>query len=252
MGKPNDGLLLHGIELPDQGEGYVRARPREATGWATPRLVQALQRAAKAVADRYPGGEPLRIGDLSWRDGGEHPRHGSHRSGRDADVVFYALDDEGQPTRGRGWIAYNRQGFGVENHAPEGMAASGKLYWLDLARNWFFVRSLLSDPSIDVQWIFCSWGVKEQLLQYASRFETDPDILFRANWILHRPTKARPHDDHFHLRLMCSAEERTLGCVDGPPIWPWLRDTFRVGAVAAQPELDDAFLIAELMKSEAP
>ena len=30
-----------------------------------------------------------------WSDGGPIPHHGSHRSGRDVDVLFYLLDREG-------------------------------------------------------------------------------------------------------------------------------------------------------------
>lgn len=223
VGRPNAGWLPGGVPLPDRGEGYVRARPGEATRWGTPRLVGAIERAAAAVARRYPGGAPLRVGDLSWPRGGRHPRHGSHRSGRDVDLLFYLVGAAGQPTRGRGWLAIDRFGVAREDRRPGGVPGSGALFFLDEARSWWLVRSLLADPEAPVQWIFVSNGVKARLLDWARRHEPDPALLFQAIWTLHEPSRGAPHDDHFHVRLACTAEERATGCDDYGPIWPWLR-----------------------------
>jgi penicillin-insensitive murein endopeptidase len=38
-------------------------------------------------------------------------------------------------------------------------------------------------------------------------------LLERAESVLHQPTDSRPHDDHFHLRIRCTPEERSAGCV---------------------------------------
>ena len=92
FGTTSNGMLVRGVSLPERGPGYVRARPGEATRAGTTQLVGALSRAAAAVEAAHPGGSPLRIGDLSSPHGGQHPRHGSHRAGRDADVIFYATD----------------------------------------------------------------------------------------------------------------------------------------------------------------
>jgi penicillin-insensitive murein endopeptidase len=242
FGHTSEGYLRGGVQLPVRGEGFVRARPGDETYFGTPSLVHALVRAAGDVARRHPGTEPLRIADLSWPGGGRHPRHRSHRSGRDADVIFYVLDGAGRSAQGRGWLGFDR--FGVARDPRE-----GGVYYYDDARNWAFVRSLLTDPDAGVQWIFCSRGVKARLLDYGVRTEEDPEVLFRASWVLQQPGNARPHHDHFHIRVACTSAEVAAGCVNTGPVWPWLRDGFEK---PADPEdggeaVTDESLVAWLM-----
>ncbi len=233
LGEPARGVLAHGEALADRGVGYVRARPGEDTRFGTELLVGGLTRAARRVAAEYPG-EPIVIGDLSSPFGGRHERHRSHRSGRDADVIFYAVDARGESVRGGGWVAYDA--FGVGHTAPD--AASGPLLF-DVARNWAFVRALLEDPLIEVQWIFCSRGVKSALLLHALQTEVSDAVLEKAAWVLHQPGRGVPHDDHFHVRIYCGHDERVLGCVDGPPAWPWRSRPDAEARVAAS---DDALV----------
>lgn len=229
-GYTNAGLLRDGASMKDKGRGFVRARPGEATRFAVPRLVGALERAAAFVEDTYPGSAPLRVGDLSYPTGGKHPRHGSHRSGRDVDLVFYVTDVTSRSVRGRGWLRYDRYGVSRETAGPEG--GSNEIFFFDTARNWALVRALMLDEEAHVQWIFCSRGVKALLLEYAARHEPDPSLVMRASWVLHQPSAGLPHDDHFHVRVLCSADERAAGCSDRAPIWPW----FRADAKATLPE----------------
>lgn len=249
VGTASNGVLMHGEALPTQGQGFVRARPGDMTRWGTPQLVGALQRAAASVAQHFAPAAPLRIGDLSSEMGGAHPRHGSHRSGRDADVMFYLTDAQGVSVRGMGWLAINRYGYAKENTKPGGSKGSGNLFFFDEARNWHFVRTLLLDPSIDVQWIFCSNGIKNRLLNYAAIHEPRADVLVQATWVLHRPSQARAHDDHFHVRVMCSAEERLSGCIDQAPLWPWWRRKPDAWNWRAEAILGDTELIQELMQA---
>ncbi len=103
IGSANRGWLAQGHALPARGLGFVRARVGDDTRFGTPVLVSALTRAAALVEQNAPGGAPLAIGDLSARDGGHHARHGSHRSGRDVDVLFYLVDASGYSVRGSGY-----------------------------------------------------------------------------------------------------------------------------------------------------
>ena len=145
--------------------------------------------------------------------------------------------------QGRGWVAYDRFGLGREP-ADHGGAAMA----LDVARNWHLVRSLLADEDAQVQWIFCSAGVKARLLEHAIATEASRDIVFRAAWVLHQPTRAHPHDDHFHVRVGCGAEQRALGCRDRGPMWPWWTD----GSLKreANEALDDTALLHALMDDD--
>jgi len=258
FGTPSDGRILgRGESLDDRGPGYVRARPGEETRFGTVALVTVLTRAAAEVARTHPGSRPVRIGDLSFPHGGRHSRHHSHRSGRDADIIYYALDDEGRPTDGAGFYAYDR--FGVARDARPLVddvdapppAARPLLRYLDVARNWAFFRVLLRDDDAPVQWIFCSAGVKSQLLAYAIAHEPDPELLVRAAYVLQQPTDGRPHDDHFHVRLACSARDRASGCRDTGPVWPWLRTDHEKPETEGGEAMDDAFLLHALL-DDAP
>jgi penicillin-insensitive murein DD-endopeptidase len=219
-GSANRGRLISGVALPDSGPGYIRAKVGEDTRWSAPLLQKALERAASSVARELPGGAPLVIGDLSARHGGPHARHGSHRSGRDADVLFYILDVHGRSVRGSGFYAFDERGASTIA-APQAPVAGTALF--DTARNWLFVRALVLDEQVPAQWIFCADGIKALLLAYAAEHERDPRALVRAAYVLHQPSSGNPHRDHFHIRIPCTASERALGCQDDGPIWPWIR-----------------------------
>ncbi len=113
IGGPNDGRVEGAVALPDSGPGF-RSNPRRPNATArfgTVEMVQALVHAARVVQEAVPGSE-LVVNDLGLPQGGPVARHGSHRAGRDVDVLFYLVDREGQPVpsvgafldpRGRGY-----------------------------------------------------------------------------------------------------------------------------------------------------
>lgn len=242
FGSTSDGFLHRGVPLADRGEGFVRARPGESTRYGTPALLDALQRATAEIAQRFPGSAPMRVGDVSGPGGGRHPRHGSHRTGRDVDLLFFVTDPAGRSRMGRGWLAFNRFGYAVERE-PGGPV--GGLYFFDAPRNWWLVRTMLLDEQAAVQWIFVSRGVKARLLRHAIDHEDDPRAVLRAAYVLQEPTNASPHDDHFHVRVLCTPRELAHGCENRGPIWPWLRDEHEKAAVGET--LDDERLIRELL-----
>jgi len=276
-----EGMLFGGTRLPDRGLGFVRARGDD-TRWGTPVLVGALERAAAAVARDFPGTIAMKIGDLSARFGGRHPRHRSHRSGRDADLIYYVTDASGRSVAGSGTFNFIRSGFsrvteranapggddisdeggpataegaptsnGTEAPAPPvggaRTARAGDLVFFDDARNWHFIRTLLLDPEANAQFVFCAWSIKQRLLEYATAHETSAEAIYRASFVLLQPSDGRPHSDHMHIRVACSAQDRALGCVDRGPLWPWLRKELEKPAgPSAPPPLDDEALVAAL------
>lgn len=252
-GGTSHGILRHGVPLADVGTGWVRARPGESTRYGTRRLVEVIERGVAAVAARFPGTAPMRVGDLSSPGGGHHHRHGSHRSGRDVDLLFYMTDPSGRSQTGRGWLAYNRFGFAVE-HGREDSGTTGGLFLFDDARNWHFVRTLLLDEEGAVQWLFVSRGIKARLLRHAIEHEPDPEVLLRASYALHQPENTSPHDDHFHVRILCTEEELPWGCLDRGPIWPWLRAREKGRTPVGEPLDDEALLrlAVEPLDNEAP
>lgn len=240
-GTVDHGYLHGGLRLPDRGIGYSRLRPGEGTRYGTATLVDAIERVAREVAHAFPGGYPLRIGDLSHAHGGAHSRHRTHRVGRDADLLFFARDAGGLPVRGDGWLQFDRFGLAM---------LRGHAFQFDEARNWRLVRTLVMDERARVKWLFCSNELKVRLLRYAARHERSPQALARATWVLHQPAHGDPHDDHFHLRVGCGAAERNLGCQEQAPYWPWLSDAARKDDSRARTTESDAHLARWLLTEE--
>jgi penicillin-insensitive murein DD-endopeptidase len=248
LGVTGDGTVRAPAMLPFDGDGYtVPARWRQRrSNYGTDELVGAVVRAARAVERAQPGGTAA-IGDLSRRAGGASVEHRSHQSGRDVDVFYYAVDGGGRPVApGEAMIRYGAAGQAVRWSPAHGFApptAPVPNVRFDAARNWAFVRSLLIDPDVEVQWIFIQHDLAALLLGAATDAGEDPALVARAAFILHEPTDSEPHDDHMHVRLFCDPGDRRLGCFDrGPVRWwkkhwkymapPYGRDDGRSGTAA--------------------
>ena len=241
VGTADHGYLRDAVRLPDQGLGYRRLRPQEATRYGTKTLVGAIERAAREVVDAFPAGYPLRVGDLSSPHGGSHSRHRTHRAGRDADLLFFARDAGGLAINGDGWLGFDRFGLAM---------LGGRVFRFDEARNWHLVRTLVMDEEARVKWLFCSNELKVRLLRYAARFERSPQAVVRATWVLHEPSRGDRHDDHFHLRVGCGPTERRLGCREQAPHWPWQSDPARKADSSASAALSDPSIVRWLFAEE--
>jgi penicillin-insensitive murein endopeptidase len=226
VGTFNAGALRHGARLATKNEGYVIPPlwvARQAN-YGTDELVGAIQRAARRVAREYPGAL-LGIGDLSLKGGRPSELHASHRAGRDADLIYYAVDEHGRPVA----PASSMPRYGTDDRqarAP-GPQEHGVVYgpfsprWLDVPRTWALVRALLQDPLVEVQYLFCHERIRQQLLAQARALGEDEELIERAEALLHQPSDSAPHDDHLHLRVHCASDDRALGCGDRPPMRWW-------------------------------
>jgi len=215
VGVPHHGVLTGAAELPAQGPGFVRYRPRGTNHWGLPRLVAAIERAAAAVDREHPGGAPLVVGDLSARHGGRLPGHRSHRTGRDVDLLFYATTPAGAPVRSPGFVA-----FGPDGLAP--IPNEDAFVRVDLDRNWRLVRALVTDELAATQWLFVSRDLEAMLIDHALARGEPLDVVWHAEAVMLQPSDSAPHDDHFHVRLACTAAEAVAGCEGGGPHWEWL------------------------------
>lgn len=214
IGVPHSGVLTGGTELPRRGPGFERFRPTSPVYWGHPRLVAAVQRAARAVAEKRPGGAPLVVGDLSGPNGGKIPRHNSHRTGRDVDFLFYVTSPSGAPIRNPGFIPLGADGLA--------QLGDGRFLRLDVERQWLFFRELLTDPEIDVQFLFMSRDLEALVVDYALAKETDLNLVWHAQTVMIQPVDSLPHADHVHMRIACRPEDAVNGCLGGGPHWEWL------------------------------
>ncbi|HEX9295236.1 MAG TPA: penicillin-insensitive murein endopeptidase [Polyangiaceae bacterium] len=241
VGAPGHGVLSAGVELPESGPGF---RWLQSVGhhYGLERLVNAVTAAAAAVEQERPGGAPLMVGDLSKRFGGRIPKHRSHRNGRDVDLLFYTETPTGETVPCPGFFKFGADGLAFI--PPE--RGGPKYVRLDVAREWLLIKTLMTKPEANVQWMFISTPLEALITEYARARGEDPELIWHAENVMLQPADSLPHDDHLHLRTACTPEETLFGCEGGGPYWPWLP------ALPATPPLesDDALVMALLAPIE--
>lgn len=214
IGSPNRGVLASGANLARDGEGlrWLRGNDRH---WGSPRFTAAIERAAARVARERPGAN-LFSGDLSTpTGGGPLPPHFSHRSGMDADLLFYVTTLEGAAVDSPGFVHFGADGLARDE-------AHDRFLRLDVDREWRLVRALVEDPEARIQWIFVSDVVQALLLEWALALGDSAEIIRRAQVVMLQPNPGGVHDDHLHVRTTCSVDEMVAGCETIGPRRPWL------------------------------
>ncbi|MGK3991891.1 penicillin-insensitive murein endopeptidase [Sorangium sp. So ce1024] len=218
IGHPNDGRLEGGVRL-DSSRKDIRVVPayaRNDVQWGLPALVGMIERAARGVAKRYPGAV-LEVGDLSRRHGGDVHRHGSHESGRDVDLGFYALDARGKQVHAPFFVRFNARLASTNFPGAR----------FDVPRNWLLVQHLLTDPRAHVSHIFISDPLRHALISHAKRIGVSRALIVRAQFAMMQPTGAEPHDDHMHVRISCPSSMRGT-CIELAKNAPSQRSRARV------------------------
>jgi penicillin-insensitive murein DD-endopeptidase len=200
IGAPNGGKLARGEKLTSNRSIEVRGGGH---AWGTPELVQVLKRSASKVRKKFKG-SVLFVGDLSAKRGGPLFGHNSHQSGRDADVGFYMKHDDGKQVNPHRFVPFG----------GDGKARDGGIVRFDDERNWAFVEALITDPKVEVRYLFVSMGLRKRLLTYASqKKKVSADLYTKASAALMSPADVDVHDDHFHVRIVCPERMRSV-CVE--------------------------------------
>jgi penicillin-insensitive murein endopeptidase len=228
---PNDGSLHGGVPLPLAAPGLRFNPTRDAAArYGTLEVVRALVDAAARV-DRELGGLPVTINDLSLETGGPLPRHRSHQSGRDVDVLFYQLDENGRPIESVGAF-FDPSGEGVDFNDLATPEDDVRLR-LDVPRTWLFVQALIESEHAQLQNIYVAEHIRTLLLLHARSIGVAATTLARFEALTCQPTY--PHDDHFHFRFFCTADDIEAGCRDSKPIYPWQRERLKDAGVKPLP-----------------
>jgi penicillin-insensitive murein endopeptidase len=225
VGTHAGGALIRGVALPAEGAGYRVPGPWQRRGrqYATEEVVRWLTAAFRDVAERLPR-SVAPLGDLSGLGGGHSREHKSHGSGRDVDIFFYAVDLNGRPyLPSRAMLRFAPDGSARAWSPPvrdQRISDPIPVVRFDARRNWALVRAMLSDPTVEVQWIFIHRALAALMLREGPSPTDDPALVARAAALFHQPADAQPHDDHMHVRVFCTPSDRALGCVDrGPQRW---------------------------------
>jgi penicillin-insensitive murein endopeptidase len=188
----------HPVALPKHGNGWIIPTTWADRGLAfgTSSMIGLIERVAGHVHGKH--GPTLWVADISPRGGGASEWHKSHKCGRDADLLFFAIDDNGdQPAAPPHMIAYDRNGE----------ASVGGVTWhFDTARNWALVKSLVQDR-VTIDKLFIADHLKKKLLAYARAHKESAALIARAEALMMQPGDAGPHDDHLHVRIAASASD---------------------------------------------
>jgi penicillin-insensitive murein endopeptidase len=195
VGRPNDGWQVRAKKLREHATLKIKAGS-ETHAYGHPALVLMLHRTAKSINKSVPG-SVLLVGDLSAEEGGPLYGHFSHQSGRDADVGFYVKDAQGKSVNLKRFVAFDAQG-----RAKDG---SGLVF--DDYRNWLLIQSWAKDERAGLRHIFVAAGLRARLLKYGNKIPEFRPYVQRAKELLKQPERASAHDDHFHVRIACPAEQ---------------------------------------------
>jgi penicillin-insensitive murein endopeptidase len=161
-----------------------------------------LRHAAAAVARKHPRSQML-VGDLSGKTGGHLDRHGSHQTGRDADVGFYVTNSKGKPMAVKRFIPFDDAGNARDVQGVR----------FDEARNWAMIEAMLKDEKAGVRYMFISNALRSKLLAYAARKHVSKELIDHASSVMMSPNDADLHDDHVHVRISCPESTRDV-CVE--------------------------------------
>ena len=222
-GTANRGKLLDGVRMPNRGPGFVVYAQWQVRGlrYGTDELITLLTEVGDRM--RQFGGAPLGIGDLSFVDGGSAaPHHRSHESGRDVDLLLYLLDAKGQSMVSNAMLIVD----------DDGRIADGSGVRLDVARTWLLVKQLMVAQAADVQHVFLAEPLIQLVLDHARALAEPAAVVERARDLLSQPAPNAPHNDHMHVRIYCSAEDASRGCVDFGAAHYRKKSNYRVDGVS--------------------
>ncbi len=208
LGNTSRGGLIDPAMVPDAGEFHyiLPAHLGRPTHYGTDELVELLLTTAEQVATAFPASR-LAVGNLSVFDGGHISWSRSHNSGRDVDLGFFLRDKEGADLPLETLVHIRRSGAVAE--------IPGATF--DTERNWAVVKALLTSETAKVQWIFSYAPLERMLLAHATKLGEPQALIDKAATIMHQPGDSAPHDDHFHVRIFCTLDDRLEGCRNTGP-----------------------------------
>jgi penicillin-insensitive murein endopeptidase len=210
VGKPSRGYLVDGRKLPDDGPGFTTREVWKARDnrYGTDELIDMVEAVAKRMNKRAKDVR-LVIADLSSQTGGgAFAFHRSHQSGRDADLLYYMRDKDGNPFEPDAMHVFDSRG----------RARDGSGITVDVPRTWLLVKDLTTAPEATVQYIFMYEPIAELLIEHAKKIGEPPDVIAKVRRALKQPGDSARHDDHLHVRVYCAPSDREYGCQDMGPL----------------------------------
>jgi penicillin-insensitive murein DD-endopeptidase len=190
------GCLAGAKPLPVDGPAWQAMRLSRNRMWGHPLLVKYIERFARDAKEKdgWPG---LLVGDMSMPRGGPMPfGHSSHQVGLDVDIWY-------RPMPERKMTANEREALPMQSFLLDPGHVNPNMWTPDYAR---LLRRSVSYP--EVARVFVNPAIKKWL---CDNVKEDRAFLRKISPIM-------GHDEHFHVRLACPADDP--GCRNQPPLPP--------------------------------
>ncbi len=188
------GCLAGGKPLAVNGPAWQAMRLSRNRMWGHPTLVRYIERFAKdaKAKDGWPG---LLVGDMSMPRGGPMPfGHASHQVGLDVDIWYKPMPD-------RTLTNEERESIPMESFLLDPGHVNPNVWTPDFAK---LLRRAVSYP--EVARVFLNPAIKKRLCDNVKEDRT----------FLRKISPIMGHDDHFHARLVCPADNP--GCRNQPAL----------------------------------
>jgi penicillin-insensitive murein endopeptidase len=202
IGSYSNGSIQNSVNLPEEGNGFMRLFVDRNRGWGSKELVSMIIETSSEINQLFPDKDRLQVGDLGAQTGGQISRHGSHQNGLDVDLTYYRNNER-------------EQGAEHTNGFTELMVKDGKLSKnFDIPRNWELMKTLHKHGKI--QRIFVDAVIKTELCKYSKRVEDYRDY----SEVLRSLRPYQNHADHLHVRLYCPPEAQECVAQEEVPVGP--------------------------------
>lgn len=198
IGTYNAGCISGAVSVPANGTGYQMMRLSRKRSYGHPDLKQFIEKLGQTASSQHWG--TLLIGDLGQARGGPTlSGHRSHQTGLDVDIWFLLSKQAASRT-----LAFNeRETWGAPSVLAAHSDAIDYTQWSQA--NEKILEAAARMPEVDR--IFVNPSVKRELCSRSTSHD----------WL----RKIRPwwkHDDHFHVRLKCPANNKY--CQSQEPLPP--------------------------------
>lgn len=215
------GCLAGGQPLPVNGPAWQAMRVSRNRNWGHPSLIKFIERFAKDAKEKdgWPG---LLVGDMSMPRGGPMPfGHASHQVGLDVDIWYRPMPDHELSPQ-------EREDIPMESFLSDPAHVNPQVWTPGYEK---LLRRAASYP--EVARIFVNPAIKKWLCETV---KDDRKFLLKIMAI-------GGHDDHFHVRLVCPADNP--GCQNQPaladegcgkPLDKWIEILSRPVVPAAPPK----------------
>jgi LysM repeat protein len=193
IGRPNDGRLSNGIQMP-ASELYKRRAP--FIMWGSSHTIETLQTAIARFRQELDFDGEIVVADISRQGGGKFVPHKSHQAGRDVDI----------------WMPTLKGVYKSHYLERDRKPRPNEIDWF---ATWGLVRALIDTGQ--VVHIFLEYELQAKLHHAAKTMgATDEELLKamqypRGNWSPGIVGHSAGHTGHIHVRFKCGPLDEGCG-----------------------------------------